>query len=374
MNSLPTNPFLLSGYISPEYFCDRISETERLRAAFENGRSVTLISPRRMGKTGLLRHLFHHIMQEKNAHCFYVDLYQTGTLAELVKKLADTVLGKLDAPSMSVAQRVMAFFKSLRPTLTVDPETQQLSFSVTVEESQAEHSLQEILSYMEQSDKPCCIAFDEFQSIAYYEQKNIEALLRAHFQHLTNVRFIFSGSQRHVLEQMFVSAKRPFYQSTQMMTLEVIEEAAYLAFAQEHLQANKQCISATAFHHLYNKLHGHTWYVQMVLNRIYESRQAEVDEQLIDCTINSLLNENEATYQTLLRIVSPMQRKTLTAVAREGIAKEVYSKTFTNRHRLGAVSSVQVSIQALVDKELLLDDGKCYSVYDRFFSLWLAKG
>ncbi len=168
MNSLPTNPFLLSGYISPEYFCDRISETERLRAAFENGRSVTLISPRRMGKTGLLRHLFHHIMQEKNAHCFYVDLYQTGTLAELVKKLADTVLGKLDAPSMSVAQRVMAFFKSLRPTLTVDPETQQLSFSVTVEESQAEHSLQEILSYMEQSDKPCCIAFDEFQSIAYY--------------------------------------------------------------------------------------------------------------------------------------------------------------------------------------------------------------
>ena len=82
----PYNPFLLSGYVSPEYFCDRVEETQKLISALRNGRNVTLISPRRMGKTGLLRHAFHEIQSAKAGNCYYVDLYQTDSLPSLVKK------------------------------------------------------------------------------------------------------------------------------------------------------------------------------------------------------------------------------------------------------------------------------------------------
>ena len=90
------NPFLLSGYVSPAYFCDREQETDKLASALRNGRNVTLVSPRRMGKTGLIRHVFHQVEQAGEAACYYVDLYQTDSLASLVKKLGDAVLGTLD--------------------------------------------------------------------------------------------------------------------------------------------------------------------------------------------------------------------------------------------------------------------------------------
>ncbi len=89
----PQNPFILTGYLSPEYFCDRNAETAKLTSALSNGRNVTLTSPRRMGKTGLIHHVFQQLRTENGIRCFYVDLYQTDSLRLLVKKLADTVLG-----------------------------------------------------------------------------------------------------------------------------------------------------------------------------------------------------------------------------------------------------------------------------------------
>ena len=80
-NSVPANPFLLTGYISPDYFCDREQETQKLISALKNGRNLTLISPRRMGKTGLIRHVFYRMRSEKQAKCYYVDLYKTDSLA-----------------------------------------------------------------------------------------------------------------------------------------------------------------------------------------------------------------------------------------------------------------------------------------------------
>ena len=96
------NPFLLTGYISPEYFCDRKEETEKLSAALQNGRDVALISPRRMGKTGLIKHVFHKLEADKTAKCYYVDLYQTSSLADLARKLGMAVVGTLDSAETKV--------------------------------------------------------------------------------------------------------------------------------------------------------------------------------------------------------------------------------------------------------------------------------
>lgn len=367
----PYNPFLLSGYVSPEYFCDRVEETQKLISALRNGRNVTLISPRRMGKTGLLRHAFHEIQSAKAGNCYYVDLYQTDSLSSLVKKLGEAVLGTLDTSETKVVKQISKFFASLRPVFSFDAISGEPNIMLDVQPVNAEKSLSEIFAYMEDSGKQCYVAFDEFQVVDGYADKQVEALLRAHIQHLNNVRFVFSGSQRHVLENMFVSANRPFFQSTQIMNLGCINEAAYYEFAHKKLEQNGQILNSTAFNHLYSSLFGHTWYVQMILNRLFETAQKNITEEFIDATIANVIAENEATYQTFVRLITPAQRKLLRAVASEGTAKEITGKNFVAKYQLGAISTIRLSAKILVEKELLLDQNNHYEVYDRFFGIWL---
>ena len=369
---IPLNPFVLTGYVSPEYFCDRQKETDKIISALLNGRNITLTSPRRMGKTGLIHHVFRNMQEDNDVKCFYVDLYQTDSLELLVKKLADTILGTLDSTEDTIIKNVISFFKILRPVVTVDPMTGEPGFKVDVEPGQGEYSLSEIFAYMEQSDYRCFVAFDEFQTIAGYADKNVEALLRSYIQRLTNVNFIFSGSQRHVLENMFASASRPFYQSTQMMPLGTIDKSAYYAFSSDMMRNNGQSIDEETFDYLYTKLSSHTWYVHTLLNRLYETGIETIDKATVDDILADILLENEGTFQTFLRLVTPIQAKVLHAVATEGTIKEIQGKAFLTKYQLGAASTVKTAVKSLVGKELLLDNNGEYQIYDRFFGLWLV--
>ena len=370
---IPLNPFVLTGYVSPEYFCDRQKETDKIISALLNGRNITLTSPRRMGKTGLIHHVFRNMQEDNDVKCFYVDLYQTDSLELLVKKLADTILGTLDSTEDTIIKNVISFFKMLRPVVTVDPMTGEPGFKVDVEPGQGEYSLSEIFAYMEQSDYRCFVAFDEFQTIAGYADKNVEALLRSYIQRLTNVNFIFSGSQRHVLENMFASASRPFYQSTQMMPLGTIDKSAYYAFSSDMMRNNGQSIDEETFDYLYTKLSSHTWYVHTLLNRLYETGIETIDKATVDDILADILLENEGTFQTFLRLVTPIQAKVLHAVATEGTIKEIQGKAFLTKYQLGAASTVKTSVKSLVEKELLIDNNGEYQLYDRFFGLWLVE-
>ena len=369
---IPLNPFVLTGYVSPEYFCDRQKETDKIISALLNGRNITLTSPRRMGKTGLIHHVFRNMQEDNDVKCFYVDLYQTDSLELLVKKLADTILGTLDSTEDTIIKNVISFFKMLRPVVTVDPMTGEPGFKVDVEPGQGEYSLSEIFAYMEQSDYRCFVAFDEFQTIAGYADKNVEALLRSYIQRLTNVNFIFSGSQRHVLENMFASASRPFYQSTQMMPLGTIDKSAYYAFSSDMMRNNGQSIDEETFDYLYTKLSSHTWYVHTLLNRLYETGIETIDKATVDDILADILLENEGTFQTYLRLITPIQAKVLHAVATEGTIKEIQGKAFLTKYQLGAASTVKTAVKSLVGKELLLDNNGEYQIYDRFFGLWLV--
>ena len=370
---IPINPFILTGYVSPDYFCDREQETQKLISALQNGRNITLISPRRMGKTGLIRHVFHHMETEKSAKCYYVDLYKTDSLVSLVEQLAHVVLGSLDTTKSKIVKQVTTFFKSLRPLLSFDSLTGVPTFMVDVKPETAEHSLAEIFSYMEQSGQRCVVAMDEFQSITEYADKNVEALLRSYIQQLTSVHFIFSGSQRHILESMFASANRPFYQSTQIMNLYEIQEFSYYQFAKTKLEAHRQQIESEAFANIYRKLEGHTWYVQMLLNRLYESGEPSITINTIEKALIEIIDENEATFQTFMRLITPAQTKLLRAIATEGSVQQAMSHSFINQYNLGATSTIRSAIKTLVDKELVLDSQGAYQVYDRFFALWLKQ-
>ena len=369
-----SNPFSITSYIGAAYFCDRDVETKELAGALANGRNVTIVSPRRVGKTGLIHHFFRSL-NPNEVQCFYVDLYSTSNLQEFTKLFAKEVLTKRITPfSEQVWSEITHFFGSLRPVFGVDPISGMPQCTIDIQPQREEWTLQQIFAYLERSATPCYVAFDEFQTIAEYADVKMEALLRTYIQQLRNVHFIFSGSKKHIMTEMFSSAKRPFYRSTQMMHIDVIDEKVYYSFAAKHLSAHGQHLDADTFHSIYSLVDGYTWNIQSLLNRIYQSGVEQVDYNSVLITLNQILQEEMPSYQMICRLITDRQLQVLRAVAKEGVVKEPGSNVFLQKYQLGANSTVRSSIQNLIGKELLYqkDDGT-YVVYEKFFALWLKQ-
>jgi len=373
--SKPKNPFLIAGYHSPAYFCDRESECAKIISALSNDRNITLISPRRMGKTGLIHHVFYNVgEQDKSIGCFYMDIFSTQNLHGFVSMFGKTVIGKLDSDAETVMKRVSGFFKSFRPSFTFDSMTGAPTVSLNIQPEQSEQSLEEIFSYLQQSNRRIYVAIDEFQQITEYPEKGVEALLRSHMQFLPNVKFIFSGSKKHLMDAMFSTANRPFYQSTQKTGLKEIPLDTYRKFAVELFQEHEKTLEPAVFDYVYSEMSGHTWYIQVILNHLFALRQTRYSEQDVANIIAEILSEESATFKTYCEIIAKGQLQLLKAIAAEKKVSEPFENGFMRRHRLSAASSVRLALKSLIDKTLLLkDDDGNYFVYDRFFSLWLSK-
>ena len=127
------NPFVLCGYDSPEYFCDRVQETKDLIDAVENGRNVTLLAPRRMGKTGLVQNAFWELRRRGGWKTAYVDVFAAQNLADFARRLGAAVIGTMDTSFEKALKAATRFFRSFRPVVSVDPVTGAQSYSFTLD-------------------------------------------------------------------------------------------------------------------------------------------------------------------------------------------------------------------------------------------------
>jgi len=375
MKAEKSNPFKVAGYSGPECFCDREKETEKIVSALSNGRNISLISPRRFGKTGLIHHVFYKLKDEKNdVFCFYFDVFSTQNLHEFVQLFGKTVLGKLDDYSQKTLKRITAFFKSFRPSISIDSLTGAAVISFDLKPEEAQAGLGEIFNYLKMSGKQCFVAIDEFQQIIEYPEKSVEALLRSYIQFAENVAFIFSGSKKHLMDAMFSSVNRPFYQSTQKISLREIPMEPYSMFAQNHFTMKGKTLDSLLFEKIYKLVSGHTWYIQLILNQLYSMPQKKYSEEDLNRIVAEVLEEENATYKTYCGLLTKGQLCLLTAIAKEQAIALYTGSDFIKKHKLTSASSVRLAMKALIDKSLIIsdEDGRLF-VYDRFFSLWLQR-
>jgi len=369
----PNNPFLVTGYHSPEYFCDRRQETETMIQALYNGRNVTLIAPRRMGKTGLVKNVFYKLReQEPDIVTFYMDIYSTQSLGDFIRLFASTVLGRLDSVPQKALGRVGKFIKSCRPVFTFDELTGQPKVTIDIVPSSEEATLREIFDYLRSSEKRCYIAIDEFQQIAEYPEKGAEALLRSYIQFVPNINFIFAGSKQHIMQQMFHSAKRPFYQSTQTQVIDRIARDEYYRFAADFFSRQGRKLAEETFGYLYDAFDGHTWYIQTLLNRLY-GYAGNPDIGMVDYAIGEVVAESTYTYENLLAAYPASNIRLLKAIAKAGCVREINSGDFITEYRLRAASSVNSALKRLIDREMVYKTADGYIVYDRFMAIWLRQ-
>lgn len=367
----PNNPFLIAGYHSPEFFCDRKAESSTILEALYNGRNITLIAPRRMGKTGLIHHVFYQLKEQKSdVVTLYMDIYSTQSLGDFVRLFANTVLGQLDSVPQKALNRIGQFIRSCRPVFTFDEITGTPKVTVDVSPTEEESTLKEIFDYLGSSEKRCYIAIDEFQQIAEYPEKGVEALLRSYIQFLPNVNFIFAGSKQHVMQEMFTSSKRPFYQSTQLLTIGTVNRDEYADFAMAHFAKNNLQLPREVFDAIYDKFDGHTWYIQNLLNRLYGYNR-DVEMASITYAMEQIVAEQSYSYADLLKAYPAGHVRLLKAIAQEGCVKEVLAGNFISKHKLRAASSVSSALKKLVANELVYQTTDGYIIHDRFMGEWL---
>ena len=231
------NPFLTYGYESADYFCDRKAETTQLLSLLTNGNHVALISPRRMGKTGLLHHCFAQSHIQKGYYTFLIDIYATKNLQDMVYRMGKEIVMRLKPQGQKAIDKFLQVVTSLRTGISFDGQGNP-SWNLQLGDiSSPSFTLEEIFNYLNAADKPCIVAIDEFQSITDYPEHNVEALMRTYVQQCRNAVFVFSGSQKTMMSEMFSSPARPFYQSVSMMFLKPVPLGEYEKFGSELMQS-----------------------------------------------------------------------------------------------------------------------------------------
>ena len=369
-----SNPFISQGYESPDYFCDRQEETAMLMSHLRNGRNVTLISPRRIGKTGSIKNTFYHLTADnKDVVCLYVDIYATKSLRDFVEQLGTTVINDLVRKNSSLKDKVLTFFASLRPVFSLDPLTGEPSVSITVEPSQEDITMRNIFRYLNESDKEVYVAIDEFQQIGEYPENGTEAMLRSYIQFAQHVHFIFSGSKHHLMAEIFGSPKHPFYQSTEMMGLKPLNSDVYYDFCRNFFVKKGGELSKDIFMHIYNEFEGHTWYVQAIMNRLYENENVVDSVSQVNRALLSILGGREAQYESMVQFFTENRFALLKAIAKDGVVAQPTPGKFIKAHGLSGASSAKAALKVLEEKELVYRKPEGYVVYDLFMNYWLRR-
>lgn len=372
------NPFVFNGYCGKEYFFDREKETNLLLQNALSGVNVTLIAQRRIGKTGLIFRLFDELKTTSSTITpIYVDIFATRDIAELNHTLASAILDAFPESS-NIGHRFISMLKGLRPLVGIDPltGTPQLQFTYQ-NPSEKEQTLEGLLLFLEKQDKPVLLAIDEFQQIRDYKEDNIGALLRTYIQRLHNVRFIFCGSKKHMMADIFSNPQRPFFASTQFVGLDAIPAENYAHYIRKSFNDRDRQIDDEVVDFILQWTRRHTYYTQRVCHDLFALNlpHATMADATLCCS--RLLTLNEPYFLQYKQLLTFGQWNFLIALAKEQEVEQPYAHAFLSRYNLGSTSVARRQLQTLIDKDLVFQETtkerSYYAVADLFLLRWLAR-
>ena len=369
------NTFGISGYLGPEYFCDREKETNTLIANINNHSHTAFFALRRLGKTALIQHVFYHLSKQRNRKCIYLDIYATQNLKDLTNLLANSIY-RVFPEKKGIGKKFWELIKLLRPVLSIDAISGEPSLSLDISQpKQYEKTIPQLLNFLDQQPIKTAIAIDEFQQILTYPEKNVEAILRSSMQQLKNVTFIFCGSNQAMMQEIFNSTKRPFYASCNSINLQKIDADIYKRFIRSTFTKYKYKIENTEIETILDYTNLHTYYTQSLCHELFANQQKNIQATTIQQVTYKILAEKEGTYFQYRNLLTATQWQLLKAIAIEEKVIQPYAKQFINYHNLGSSAIVKRSLESLLDKEMIYKNSSIkepyYAVYDKFLMRWL---
>lgn len=372
------NPFVIKAYESKDLFCDREEELQLMLRNCANNTDMTLISQRRMGKTGLILRLFDELRGTKyDIHTIYMDIFASRNIDDFIKLMAEAAMRSFQ-PKTSIGEKLMTFIKSLRPQLSFDNITGEPQLQIAYQTThEKEYTLRGLFDFLDSQGEHIVIAIDEFQQIRDYPEQNMEALLRTYIQQCHNLTFIFCGSKKHMMTDIFANEKKPFYNSTTFISLDKIPEASYSVFIQRILDERQRSITDEALQFVLDWTLRHTYYTQQLCHTVYANGSLHITIDDVKKACEQLMKQGEAVFLQYRQMLTDKQWNYLIAVAKEGCVSQISASQFLRDHKIGTPSASRRLADALCEKGLLNESvtlsGTSYSVNDVFLSRWMER-
>ncbi len=372
------NPFIIKSYESKELFCNREEELQQMLRNCSNSSDMTLISQRRMGKTGLILRLFDEIKDVRpDIHTIYFDIFASRSIDDFIKLMAEAAMKSFPSKT-TMGEKLLTFIKSLRPQLSFDTITGEPQLHIAYQTAhEKEYTLRGLFDFLDSQKEHIVIAIDEFQQIRDYPEQNMEALLRTYIQQTHNLTFIFCGSKKHMMTDIFANEKKPFYNSTAFVSLDKISETSYSAFIRQLFKDRHRSITDEALQFILDWTRRHTYYTQQLCHTVYANGNETVTIDDVKKACEQLMKQGEAVYLQYRQMLTEKQWDYLIAVAKEGSVQQITASAFLRNHKIGTPSVSRRHADSLCEKGLLNDDitinGTTYSLSDVFLSHWMER-
>lgn len=367
------NPFHLKPLPLSVPFCDREKEMSDLIRYAGNFTNVVLSSPRRYGKTSLIKRV-QNTLAKNGTIPVYIDYFGISSIDEFSARFAGAIYSVV-YKEKSLFKKAAKVFAGLRPVLRPDPET-GLTFTVEIARSMPggqlfEETMKGFGKFLKSGKISCNVAFDEFQEITELkESKYIEGTLRSYIQDYQNVSYFFIGSRRRILMDMFNDKKRPFYKSAINYVLPALPSEDTVKYIVRLFGENGiPCPAATAAR-IHALSDGYPYYIQKLSYFVFEASKGSVADKCLHDGLKQMLLEETPLFEIMLQSLRPRQIALLCAVAKEA-TKTPFAADYLNRHRLGSLGGVQAAIKKLSEMDYLEKTPSGWKVVDPIFALWL---
>ncbi len=364
------NPFLIKGYISPLFFCNRVKESEMLISAIRNNQDITLFGLRRYGKSALIHHVFHQL--QKEYVCVYADIWGTSSIEEFTKELVNGLISSEVFAKQKTTTKLFNLLKSLGASFSIGTDGLPTVDVIFNSRNQQFKSLEELFNFLNQLEIPILFAIDEFQEIKKYDNNvPFEGKLRSLIQQSNNTVFIFSGSEHHLLNELFNEYSRPFYQSTRMVSIGKIDKGDYHAFIAGKFKKVKKDINPEIIDYILEISHLHTYYVQAMANFVYGQEKTPSSISEFDALYREYILEKHVFYSELPERLTKQQFSVLKGIAKTRLVESPTSASFMEISRIRSASSMHRAINSLLDKQLIIKEEGKLRLYDVFLEHYL---
>jgi hypothetical protein len=368
-----TNPFVVSGRIEPEYFCDRQAETAKLKKSLSNGNNVTIMAPWGMGKQKLVQSFCDLPEIKDNCYTFNLDISCITDFEDFVYRLGYEIYRVLKDKPGNESSIFINYLDSIYKKLP-QQDYHRIFCLKKGEIEYPELLLNEIFNYLRQGNKRCIITLNEFQKIADYQENNVEALLHGQIQKTDNCNFIYICSDWQKTQSMFLSGNRPFYMSAETLELKAIPKKTYSTFVSEKFHEYGKRISQDSIGIVYDTFKGNTFYMQRIFNDVFASTEkgALCSKEMIETSINEITESYEALFKERLRIMDKYDKEVLFAIAQENQIEETELHNLACKYSLHSTDFVRSHITSLLKSQIITNVNCVYSVGNQFFRLWLV--
>ncbi len=372
---MKVQPFKFGVVASDEYFTDREKETERLVSNFKHGINTILISPRRWGKTSLVKKAIS-LATSKEVKIVYIDIFACRTKNEFCNSFATAVLKQTSSKWEEWVKNAQEFLARISPKITLgaDPYT---DMSLSFELKDRERGIEEVLELPEKiARKNRCrivVCVDEFQQVGEFtDSLAFQKKLRTVWQHQEAVSYCLFGSKKHLMDELFGRTDYPFYKFGDVIYLEKITTLDWVKYIRERFESTGKEISAELAMEICSAVDNHSSYVQQLSWLVWGRTGKVATEEGLNLAIQDIINQNRPLFEKQSESLTAFQMNLLRAIA-DGVHNSFSSQEVIDKYNLKSSSNVIAVKTALLKKELIDTEGDKTIIADPVMKLWMKQ-